>query len=238
MDISIVIPAYNERRRLPDNLSATFDYLEETFVTFEVIIVDDGSEDALGDYIDRLPKKYRRHVRYLAYHPNRGKGHAVRHGVLEAAGELIAYIDADGATPVAEMNRLLAAVRGGADVAAGSRAIGSPDTKVDKTIHRYLMGLTFTAIVRAFTGVSLSDTQCGFKLFTRKAARDLFGALRTEGFAFDVELLARAAARGYAVTEVAVNWHDVAGSKVNIIFDSLRMLGEVVRISRMLKRGG
>ena len=230
MDISVVIPVYNERHRLPDTLTTLVYYLKTQFDESEIIIVEDGSSETVEDIVTAFPESGKVKVRYLSHFPNRGKGYSVRRGVLKSEGRLIAFMDADGATPVHEMERLLdAVIKEGAEAAIGSR-IPTAETTVEKSVHRFLIGRFFTFIVNRMTGLDFMDTQCGFKLFTREAALKLFGPLVTEGFAFDVELLYRAKRERMFVKEVNVNWHDVAGSKVRLGTDSIRMLIDVMKI--------
>jgi dolichyl-phosphate beta-glucosyltransferase len=236
MQASIVIPVYNERHRLPDNLIATIECLHELFEKSEIIIVEDGSTETMEDYLKSLHPVSGVEIRYLAHPLNKGKGCSVKKGILAAEGEMIGYIDADGSTPIHEIKKLIRAVSDGADIAFGSRAISSGQTIVEKTVHRYLLGTIFTMIVKHYTGLAVHDTQCGFKLFRKEAAKKLFSELVTEGFAFDVEILARARKEGYRLREIPVHWYDVSGSKVRLFTDSIRMLQDVKRISDLIKR--
>lgn len=235
MDISVVIPVYNERHRLPDNLTAVMHYLKSKFAKSEIIVVEDGSDEKVEEHIKSLPSNQTVSIQYISHHPNRGKGYSVRRGVLEATGELIACIDADGATPIHEMDRLLDAINKGADIAIGSRNLESEDIKVEKSFHRFVMGMIFTFIVKTIVGIDFKDTQCGFKLYKKETAHNLYSQLKTEGYAFDVEILARAKKKGYTTKELGVNWHDVAGSKVHLLYDSWQMFIDVYKISNLLK---
>jgi len=152
----------------------------------------------------------------------------VRTGMLQARGALRLMADADGATPIMEVKRLEAAVQGGADLAVGSRALADPSVVVRARPHRRLSGRVFIAIARALGVRQVVDTQCGFKLFRGGVADVLFGALRTEGFGFDVELILRAERRGYRIAEVPVNWADQPGSKVGLLRHAPGMLGQIV----------
>src|SRR5262245_41543453 len=193
-----------------------------------MIVVDDGSTDGTADVVRAMAVRCAE-VRLLRQPTNAGKGAAVRRGMLAACGAWRLFADADGATPIAELKRLEAALAGGADVAIGSRARRDPSVSVVARPHRVVAGRLFSQIVRGLAVPDVRDTQCGFKAFTARAAEDLFGRLRTTGFAFDVELLMLARAAGYRVVEVAVNWTDQPGSKVKVLGDGPGMLWEIAR---------
>src|SRR5262249_9388768 len=156
-----------------------------------------------------------------------GKGHAVRVGILAAHGELMLVDDADGSSPINELERLESAIADGADIAIGSRAKPDPTRVVETLAYRKHIGNTFNLIVQSLLLRGIYDTQCGFKLFKREAARNLFSVACVDGFGFDVEVLSLARMRNYKIAEVAINWHNVEGSKVNVLIDSPRMLLEV-----------
>jgi dolichyl-phosphate beta-glucosyltransferase len=223
----VVIPAYNEAARLPRYLAEVVGYFDRRHEPYEVLVVDDGSVD---DTSDRVRGVQRAHasIRLLTYSENGGKGHAVRAGMMAARGALRLMADADGATPIAEVARLERAVGGGADLAIGSRARVDSSVVRQTRLHRRLVGHAFNAIVRRLSVSDVVDTQCGFKLFAGAVADDLFGALRTMGYGFDVELLMLAQRRGYRIVEVPVNWSDQAGSKVGVLRHGPGMLREIV----------
>lgn len=230
---SVVIPAYNERLRLPPYLKAVVEYLDASPGGWEVLVIDDGSTDgtgaAAGAAVGGHPG-----VRVLRLPHNLGKGAAVRSGMLAARGASRLFADADGATPIAELARLEPVLRTGADVVIGSRALGDPAVTLVARPHRVVAGRVFNWVVERLGLAGISDSQCGFKLFTARAAQDLFGPLVTAGFGFDVELLLRARAAGYRVAEVAVNWSDQPGSKVGVLSHGPRMLLEILRARRCL----
>ena len=225
--VSVVIPAFNEAVRLPPYLREVVEFLEAQGEPWEVIVVDDGSTDgtaeAVRDVAERHPS-----VRLLPLGRNRGKGAAVRAGMLAARGARRLFTDADGATPIAELKRLEAAL-GTGDIAIGSRALSAPAVAVRTRWHRVAAGRVFNWLVARLGLRGIADSQCGFKLFTAAAAEKLFTALETSGFAFDVELLLRAQRAGCRVVEVAVNWADQKGSKVGVLTSGPVMLIEVVR---------
>ena len=233
---SVVIPAFNEEARLPRYLDEVVAFLDGRGDPYEVIVVDDGSADGTAASV-RAASREHPAVRLLRLPVNRGKGAAVRAGMLDARGEFRLFTDADGATPIVELKRLESAFAAGADVVIGSRALPDPGVSVRALLHRRLAGRVFNSIV-AWAGLAgVSDSQCGFKCFRAPAALDLFGALETSGFGFDVELLMRALQRGYRIAEVAVNWADQAGGKVGVLTHGPGMLREVLRARRLVPRG-
>jgi dolichyl-phosphate beta-glucosyltransferase len=227
--LSIVIPAYNEQRRLPVTLDSVHGFCTEQLLDFELIIVDDGSKDGTRLVVEEFAKHHDG-VRLISYQPNQGKGHAVKVGVLAAKGDFVLLDDADGNASIEEIVRLRESIDNGADVAIGSRAKPAGGTVVKALAYRTFMGNTFNRIVQSLLLPGIHDTQCGFKLFKSKAAHDIFSASKIKGFAFDVEILYLARLYHYKIAEVPVNWHNVPGSKVNVVTDSIKMLGEVFRI--------
>ncbi len=234
---SVVIPACNEARRLPRSLYDVVAYFDGRDEPYEVLVVDDGSTDDTAARVREMAAEHRA-VTLLSLPANRGKGAAVAAGMRRARGGLRLMTDADGATPIVELKRLEAAVQGGADLAVGSRALPDPSVVVQARLHRRLSGRVFIALARALGVRQVVDTQCGFKLFRGAIADDLFGALRTDGFGFDVELMLRAERRGYRIAEVPVNWADQPGSKVGVLKDGPRMLAQIVVARLRLAKEG
>lgn len=230
IELSVVIPAYNEESRLPRTLGLVYEYLKAREKSFEILVVDDGSHDNTAQLVLDLAKE-KSELRLHSYQPNQGKGYAVRQGMLQARGEHILINDADGASPIQEVERLEKALEGGADIAIGSRAKPDESRKVEAQLHRKFIGNTFNAIVQGLLLPGFYDTQCGFKLFKRQAARDIFSVNKINGFAFDVEILYIAKIRPYKVLEVAINWTNMEGSKVNVLVDSPKMFLEVLKIA-------
>ena len=225
---SVVIPAFNEVDRLPPYLEEVVGFFDGRGEPYEVIVVDDGSTDATVPTVRALAARYPA-VRVLQLGRNRGKGAAVRAGMLGATGELRLFTDADGATPIAELKRLEPALTAGIDVVIGSRAMADQAVAVRAHPHRVVAGRLFNWLVARLGLRGVADSQCGFKLFRAAAAERLFRRLETPGFGFDVELLLRAQADGCRVEEVAVNWADQAGSKVGVLTSGPGMLVEVLR---------
>ena len=232
---SVVIPAFNEAIRLPRYLEDIAAYLGSRGEPWEVIVVDDGSTDGTAEVARTVAARYSE-VRLLRQPVNGGKGAAVRSGMLAARGAWRLFADADGATPIAELKRLEAALSAGADVAIGSRAIAAPGVVVRARRHRVAAGRIFNALAERLGLAGIHDSQCGFTAFTAAAAADLFSRLATAGFGFDVELLLRARARGWRVVEVAVNWEDQPASKVGVLKDGPRMLWQMLGARRRVAR--
>jgi len=226
--LAVVIPAFDESKRLPGTLIETIDYLDQNYPAYELIVVDDGSADDTADIV-RSFVAVCPYLQLISYPQNRGKGYAVKTGVLAATAPQILFMDADGSAPVSEVTRLQEHLRGGADLAVGSRALSAPDVKIKVRWYRMLIGRIFAALVKLLTVHGIQDTQCGFKLFTRDAARFLFERQRSEHFSFDVEILYIAQRAEMLIREVPVTWHHVPGSKVNLVLDSLAMARDLFR---------
>ena len=227
--LSIVIPAYNEESRIESTIRDMVGYCRLAGRTFELILVDDGSQDGTSAVGWRLAEEFPE-LRLIRLAANHGKGYAVRTGVVNAIGDLVLFADADGATPIDEIERLESALEVGADVAVGSRALRATGIRVHAKLYRHLIGRTFHVMVEWLADSGVKDTQCGFKLFRSRVAQDLFSRMRMNGFSFDVEVLVMARQRGYRVAEVPVNWTHQPGSKVRLTLDSFRMAADLIRI--------
>lgn len=216
--ISIIIPAYNEEKRLPNTLLQVIRYLQGGQWSFtEILVVDDGSTDATVSVAKQLSGEFG-DLRVLCNPGNRGKGYAVRHGMLECRGEWALFTDADLSAPIAELEKLWCeAESSGAQVAVGSRALDRRLIGVHQSWFRENAGRLFNLVMRLVTGLTLRDTQCGFKLFEAAAAREIFRRQLLEGFGFDVEVLFIARLLGYRTVEVPVKWNDVLGTKVSAL---------------------
>jgi dolichyl-phosphate beta-glucosyltransferase len=228
VDLSVVVPCFNEESRLPDSLSAALAYLERAGREHELILVDDGSRDRTPALIREAERSHPT-VRGLILPANRGKGRALAEGVALSRGRLVLVSDADFSAPIDELARLEAAVSGGADVAIGSRAKRGA-REVDQPLHRRAMGKGFNLLVQALLLPGIWDTQCGFKLFKGEVARGLFARLRTDGFAFDVELLYSARRCGCVVSEIPVRWINSPTTTVQAVRHSREMLMDLLRI--------
>jgi dolichyl-phosphate beta-glucosyltransferase len=228
--LSIVIPAFNEAERLPATLATLRAWADQRAAPVEVVVADDGSTDATAAVVAAVAAEDER-VALVRLGGNRGKGAAVRHGVLRARHGWVLICDADLSTPIEDVDRLAAAAaRAEAELAIGSRDVA--DSRIERHQPRYreAMGRTFNLLVRLAAVGGLRDTQCGFKLLRADAARALVDQLTIEGFAFDVELLYLARQAGYRVVEVGVRWSNDDRSRVDPLRDSLRMLADVVQV--------
>jgi glycosyltransferase involved in cell wall biosynthesis len=236
--ISIVIPAYNEEVRLPDTLRRIAQYLEYSHWSFwEILVVDDGSTDGTVAAAEEFARGNPESVRVLRNPGNRGKGYSVRHGMREARGEWRLFSDADLSTPIEELEKLWCAVSGRKDqIAIGSRAIDRSLIGVHQPGYRETMGRFFNGVMRLTTGLEISDTQCGFKLFRGDVAQEVFPRQRLERFGFDAEVLYIACRCGYGIAEVPVRWNHVEGSKVGM-WTGLRAFTELAEIRVNSLRG-
>jgi dolichyl-phosphate beta-glucosyltransferase len=226
--LSIVIPAFNEERRLPPTLITIIDYLEAKGVDYELLVVDDGSRDGTAEMVRKF-ERIRSQVHLLRLPRNYGKGHAVRTGALSARGAVLVFLDADGATPIEELPSLLQALQSGADIAIGSRAKPSDEKRVRTLWLRRVLGRTFNTFVNSIILPGIYDSQCGFKAFLQQPGRFLFEQQQADGFSFDVEILHVAQRVNLKIQEIPVNWKNVPGSKVNLLTDSCRMFCDLFR---------
>jgi len=232
--LSLVIPAYNEARRLPPYLSAVRIHLDASYgEDYEVIVVDDGSQDGLAEFL-RASASCWPQLRWLGHDQNQGKGAAVRSGVLGSRGELVLFADADGATPIEEEGKLAEAIRGGADLAVGSRLLARAG--VHRSPARGLAGRLFAAVAGRLLRIPVQDTQCGFKMLRGDAARRLFALVREPRYLFDLELLALATRLGYRIREVPIRWQEMPGGHLHLVRDLPGILLDLWRLRRRLAR--
>jgi dolichyl-phosphate beta-glucosyltransferase len=228
--LSLVIPAYNEERRLPPTLDRILEYLNaEGLTDWEILIVNDGSRDGTADVVRRYMAREAR-ILLIENPGNRGKGSAVRNGMLAATKEWVLITDADLSAPIEELSRLTDAVRvQQAQVAIGSRAVDRSLVAVHQSPFREFSGRFFNVVMRLVTGLPFRDTQCGFKLFSREAAQAIFKRQQIEGFGFDVEDLMIARTLGLKAIEVGVRWANVEGTKVSLMA-GLRSFSDVLMV--------
>jgi len=227
--LSIVIPAFNEATRLSKTLERVLDFLSKQDWNVEVVVVDDGSTDETADIVRAYAKKTRI-IRLLSNPGNRGKGFSVRNGVLNAAGDIVLFTDADLSAPIEEATKLLDAIDSGADIAIGSRWLRSDLQTRRQSLARQALGRVFNGLLRILLGLEFKDTQCGFKAFRAEAAQALFPRQRIEGWGFDPELLFLARKFGYKVAEVPVVWAHDDRTRINPLADGSRMVADMLRI--------
>jgi dolichyl-phosphate beta-glucosyltransferase len=227
--LSIVIPAYNEEQRLPRTIEQIERYLDGRRLDYELIIVDDGSSDGTRQVMDAAAQRNGK-IRLEALPANRGKGRALATGVGVAKGDEVLVTDADLSTPIEELEKLEAALKAGAGVAIGSRAVKGSQIEIPQPIYRVLMGKVFNLIVQVVLLPGVWDTQCGFKLFRADVAHPVFAALTTDGFGYDPEVLYLAKRSGVTIAEVPVVWRHSAPTKVLPIRSSIDMFKHVVRV--------
>lgn len=227
IESSIVIAAFNEEARLPETLRKINDYLTSRNIASEIIVVDDGSTDGTAKLTETLSADIPG-LKLISYPHNRGKGHALRTGVLASKGRLILLTDADLSTPIEELEKLRPLIDSAScHIAIGSRALAMSRILKRQPWWRQGMGKIFNRIVKALVIDDYSDTQCGFKLFTGEIAHSLFSRAHINRFAYDVEILALAKKNGYRVAEVPIEWINAPGSKVHPVKDSLQMLKDL-----------
>ena len=236
-DLSIIVPAYNEEQRIEPTLVALDAFLRRSLLCYEIIVVDDGSSDDTVGLVTRL-SQHMRSIRCIATSPNRGKGHAVRIGMLAASGYVRLMSDADGSIPAHQIEKLIEPIlRGVTDIAIGSRyADGAKTDREQPFYRRWWSRLANQVVQRTLVG-GIRDTQCGFKAFTAQAADAIFGLSRIDGWAFDLEALALARRMGFALVEVGVSWSDDPRSRINPIRDAWNVVRELLIIRGNLRRG-
>jgi dolichyl-phosphate beta-glucosyltransferase len=227
--LSVVVPAYNEEERLPRTLARLHEYYSAQDYPFDVVVVSDGSKDRTADLVRDFSKTHP-HFSVVEYHPNRGKGYAVRKGMLEAEGDLVLFCDADLATPQEETEKLLKHMKEGAHVAIGSRPLHDSKLEIRQPLYREILGRLFNRAVQLLAVKGIDDTQCGFKIFTQAASQEVFSRCKLDGFSFDFESLMIARDLGYRIDEVPIRWSHQEGSKVVLMRDGPRMLRDLVKL--------
>jgi dolichyl-phosphate beta-glucosyltransferase len=235
IELSVVIPAFNEEARLPQFLSEVVAYLEREFPdAFEIIVIDDGSTDGTASWLVERQSSIPR-LRVVTFEANRGKGAAVSGGVAASKGDLVLFCDADGATPIEEERRLRSVIEQGADVAVGSRLVSGQGVEVHRAASRRFAGRLFVAVAKWLLCPPVIDTQCGFKMFRGDVGRRLASLATETGYLFDLEWLCLAKREGFQIAEVAVNWSEKPGSKLRVGRDGLKVLQSLGRLRRRLR---
>ena len=246
--LSLVIPSWNEQDRFPDTLQTVVSYLIKQEYTSEVIVVDDGSTDGTPDIVKSfIAQQTGEPALRLIENDHRGKGYAVRTGMLIGLGKYILFTDADLSTPVYEVGKMIGALESGADITIGTR-VGIGSERLNETLGRHVMRRSFNMLVRLISGLRFQDTQAGIKGFRNEVARDLFSRVQLYGAdakqvkgraltAFDVEVLFLALKAGYRIEEVPVKWSYAAASKLSPLRDAARMFTDVVKVRWMAAKG-
>jgi len=236
LDLSIVIPAFNEQERIGSTLSVIARYLHERKLRAEIIVVSDGSRDRTPEVVraqaGEIPE-----LSLVELRENRGKGFAVRTGIEKARGRYVLFSDADHSTPIGEFDRFLPFLEAGISIVIGSRALPNSRIEIHQNRVRETMGKSFNLLVQSLVISGLKDTQCGFKAFEREAIRKIISRQRVERFGFDVEILYLAEKFGYSIREVPVHWINSPQSRVRILRDSSRMIWDLLRIRWLDLRG-
>jgi dolichyl-phosphate beta-glucosyltransferase len=237
IELSLIIPAFNEAQRLGPFLERVIAFGTRYPSTVEVLVVDDGSRDGTADLAASFAGGAVA-VSVIRLERNHGKGYAVARGMLQAEGEICVLLDADGSVEPTEIDANLRYVQEeGYDLFVGSRVLRGADQVLVTRWHRRLIGSVLNAFVHALLRLGVRDTQCGFKMFSREAAHTLFALRLVDGYAFDIEVLCLARRLGYRIKEGPVSWRHVSGSKVNVATDSLRMLVSIFQVRSRDRRG-
>jgi len=230
IEISIIVPAFNEAKRLPMFLDMLIAYCNKSDKNYEIIVVDDGSSDNTHEVAEAHRDQFH-DLETMKIRENRGKGYAVKRGFFRARGQICVFLDADGSVGPEEIERNLHYITNdGYDIFVGSRVLRSEGRSLEALWYRKFIGKIFNFFVRAFLFKNIKDTQCGFKMIKKEIVRPLFSRSYLRGFGFDIEILYLAFKMGYKVKEGAVSWHHVAGSRVNLVTDSVKMFFNVLQI--------
>lgn len=233
--LSVIIPAYNEQDRILPTLRHTLTFLRDQSYHSEIIVVSDGSNDNTAQIVQRFPSSG--HVRIIAleYHPNQGKGYAVRYGMLRGNGRIMMFMDADYAVPMEYCKRGLEMIDRGFDIAIASRAVGGAKIQQHQNFFRKLSAKLYTFVQNIYLGIHFPDTQCGFKFFTRQAAQTLFNQQKLDSVIFDPEILWLAQREGYRIGQFPVQWRHVADSRIqyDTIRKSIFVFRELFRIKQL-----
>jgi len=229
IELSVVIPTYNEVKRIQTTLTKVEEYLRTFGCNYEIIVVDDGSNDNTVKVVKAFCRDKRR-ISLLTNAGNKGKGYSVKKGVMQADGSLILFLDADLATPIEEIDKILPWFERGFDVVIGSRGLSTSNIVVHQPYYREAMGRIFNLLVRFLVLKGIKDTQCGFKCFKNNVAHMVFSNTTLNGFSFDVEVLYITKTFGYRIKEVPVNWYHSGKSSVHVFYDGMRMLWDIVNI--------
>ncbi|MBS1704268.1 MAG: glycosyltransferase family 2 protein [Armatimonadetes bacterium] len=231
--LNIVIPAYNEESRLPSTLARIVEYLQTQPYQWAITVVDDGSTDGTAELVRSQPDS---RISLLGYPGNKGKGHAVRYGMLRAEGEFLLLSDADLATPIEEVEKLFPAAETGCPVVIGSRPLKDSKLEIRQPKYREYGGRALNKLIQSLGGLGgISDTQCGFKLFSHHAAREIFSRCALNNFSYDFESLMVARDLGLEISEVGVRWRHIEGSKLRPFRDGINAVRDLIKLRMMGK---
>ncbi|MCM8815022.1 MAG: glycosyltransferase family 2 protein [Candidatus Omnitrophica bacterium] len=229
IDLSVIIPAFNEEKAIQNTLATVCNFFKEKGLSFEVVVVDDGSSDATALRVREMMKD-NSFVKLVSYPKNAGKGEAIRQGVMVSKGDLILFSDADLSTPISEMEKFLPFIQQGYDIVIGSRRIKNSLITRKQPFHRRISGKVFQLLVKYVLRLPYEDTQCGFKMFKGSAAKKLFSTLAHKGFIFDVEIVYKAHLAGLKIKEIGVIWANDPSTTVRFLKDSLKCFIDLIKI--------
>ena len=230
MDLSLIIPAFDERERIVATLRSATEFLESRPWSFEIVVVDDGSSDGMAALVEEFARS-NSHVRLIRNDSNRGKGFSIRHGVTAASGDVMGFIDADDKTGMDALDGAMALLASGCDGVIGDRSMAESRIEVPRRRYRQWGSELFRFLLRHAIGLgAFPDTQCGFKFFRAAVMRDLFARQRVDGYMFDVEILLLARRSGYDLRRLPVRWRDDPDSRFNPLWGSVQNVTELARI--------
>ena len=236
MDLSIVIPVYNEEKKISTDLEAALKFFEEQKFEGEIIVVDDGSLDETVRIVQKYVHNYPSAIKLISYQPNKGKGYAVRSGVQNAKGEIIMFADSGNCVPFSESLKGFEILKKDADIAHGSRFLYNSIIVIQRKWYRSLYSFLFRKFINLYAQIpqKLTDTQCGFKMYKHNVAHKLFSQCKTDGFMFDIEIILRAFQLGYSIQEFPIEWTVDHDSRVNLKRTLFRILQELAKIKKQL----
>lgn len=238
MDLSIVIPVLNEEKKVAQDILFALHFLKQQKLQGEIIVVDDGSIDNTADVICRFTADFPGKIRLISYHPNKGKGYAVKKGILDAKGEFILFADSGSCVPFDNALKGIDLIKkNNADLAHGSRFLPESKIIIPRKRHRSLFSFLFRKFVSIYSQLpgGLSDTQCGFKLYKKQVAHQLYSACQTRGFMFDIEIILLAQKYGYTIREFPIEWTTDYDSRIQLSKTFFRMIKELKDIKKHLK---
>ncbi len=229
IDLSVIIPAYNEENVLGDTLVDVYQFLLKQPFTSEIIIVDDGSTDSTREIV-KQKKQVMENLRLVENESNQGKGYSVAHGAMEARGKYVLFMDADNATRIDEIAKLLPYFRQGYHIVIGSRAMPESIIRVPQPWIRRILGKMGNILIQSLVLWGIKDTQCGFKCFTKEAAKSIFPKQKIKGWVFDMETLAIGKQLGFRIKEVGITWTDISKTKLSFTKVYLKAIGDVIKV--------